>query len=60
MDWVCVMKIVFLEKKNLGDDIDLSVFANLGEVTMYETSTREEAKERIADADVVLINKIEI
>ena len=55
-----VMKIVFLEKKNLGDDIDLSAFANLGEVTMYETSTREESKERIKDADVVLINKIEM
>ena len=54
------MKIVFLEKKNLGDDIDLSVFANLGEVEMYETSTREEAKKRITDADVVLINKIEM
>ena len=60
MDWVWVMKIVFLEKKNLGDDIDLSAFANLGEVEMYETSTREESKERIKDADIVLINKIEM
>lgn len=52
------MKIVLLEKKTLGDDIDLSAFFSLGEVKMYETSTREEAKERIADADVIVMNKL--
>ncbi len=52
------MKIVLLEKKTLGNDINLSAFEELGEVKMYETSTREEAKERITDADVVVMNKL--
>lgn len=52
------MKVVLLEKKTLGDDIDLSAFSSLGEVEMYETSTREEAKVRIADAEVVVMNKL--
>ena len=52
------MKIVFLEKKTLGDDIDLSAFSSLGEVEFYETSTREEAKIRVADADVIVMNKL--
>ena len=52
------MKIVLLEKKTLGDDIDLSAFDRLGEIEMYETSTREEAKQRVADADVVVMNKL--
>lgn len=52
------MKIVLLEKKTLGDDINLSAFADLGEVKMYETSTREEAKARIKDAEVVIMNKL--
>ncbi len=52
------MKIVLLEKKTLGDDIDLSAFSSLGEVELYETSTREEAKQRIADADVIIMNKL--
>lgn len=52
------MKIVLLEKKTLGDDIDLSAFSNLGEVVMYETSTREETKKRIADAEIVIMNKL--
>ena len=52
------MKIVFLEKKTLGDDIDLSIFSSLGEVALYETSTREEAKERIKDVDIIVMNKL--
>lgn len=52
------MKIVFLERKNLGEDLDFSRFDKLGEVVSYDTSTTEEAKERMQDAEIVLINKI--
>ncbi|MDD6208007.1 MAG: D-2-hydroxyacid dehydrogenase [Clostridiales bacterium] len=52
------MKIVFLERKNLGEDLDFSRFDELGEVVSYDTSTTEEAKERMQDAEIVLINKI--
>lgn len=52
------MKLVFLERKNLGEDMDFGRFEEFGEVVSYDTSTVEEAKERMRDADIVLINKI--
>lgn len=54
------MKIVFLDAKTIGDDIDMSKFDALGDVVKYNFSTREEALERTKDADVVIINKVEI
>ena len=54
------MKIVFLDAKTIGDDIDMSGFDALGEVVKYNFSTPEEALERTRDADVVIINKVEI
>lgn len=54
------MKIVFLDAKTIGEDIDLSGFHALGEVVTYGFSTPEEALERTADADVVVLNKVEI
>ena len=47
------MKIVFLDAKTIGDDIDLSGFDALGEVTRYDFTTPEEAPERVKDADVL-------
>ena len=41
------MKIVFLDAKTIGDDIDLSGFDSLGEVTKYNFTTPEEAPERV-------------
>lgn len=54
------MKIVFLDQKTIGDDIDLSGFDALGEVTKYNFTTPEEAPERVNDADVLIINKVPI
>ena len=54
------MKIVFLDVKTIGEDIDLSGFDALGEVVKYPFSTPEEALERTADADVIVLNKVEI
>ena len=54
------MKIVFLDAKTIGDDIDLSAYDALGEVVKYGFSTSEEVPERVKDADVLVINKIEI
>lgn len=54
------MKIVFLDAKTIGDDIDLSGFDRLGEVVKYGFSTPEEARERTKDADVIVLNKIVI
>lgn len=54
------MKIVFLDVKTIGEDIDLSYFDELGEVIKYPFSTQEEALERTRDADVIVLNKVEI
>lgn len=52
------MKIVFLDAKTIGDDIDLSGYDKLGEVVKYGFSTPEEARERTKDADVIVLNKV--
>ncbi len=54
------MKIVFLDAKSIGEDIDLSGYGQLGEVVRYPYSTPEEARERTRDADVIILNKTEI
>ena len=54
------MKIVFLDDNSIGTDIDLSGFEALGEVVRYGSSKPEEVPERVQDADVVIINKMEI
>jgi len=54
------MKIVFLDAKSIGEDIDLSGYEKLGEVVKYDFSTPEEARERVADADVIVLNKVPI
>lgn len=54
------MKIVFLDAKSIGEDIDLSGYEALGEVVKYDFSTPDEAAERVSDADVLVINKVPI
>lgn len=54
------MKIVFLDAKTIGEDIDLSGYEQLGEVVTYEFSTQREVQERTKDADVIILNKVEI
>ena len=54
------MKIVFFDSKTIGDDIDLSEYDKLGEVVKYDFSTTEEAAERTRDADVIVLNKVEV
>jgi len=54
------MNIVFLDAKTIGEDIDLSGYDKLGTVIKYGFSTTEEARERTKDADVVIVNKVQI
>lgn len=54
------MNIVFLDAKTIGDDIDLSGFEELGTVTKYSFSTSEQVPNRVKDADVIVINKVQI
>ena len=54
------MKIVFLDVKTIGDDIDLSGYDALGEVVKYGFSSSEEVPDRVRDADVIILNKVQI
>lgn len=54
------MKIVFLDVKTIGEDIDMSAFERFGEVIKYGFSSPEESRERTKDADVVILNKVQI
>jgi len=51
------MKIVFLDRKTIGEDLDLSGFDRFGEIVMYDFSTPEEVPERVTDADIIILNK---
>lgn len=54
------MKLVFLDAQTIGEDIDLSGFDKLGEVIKYPFSSSTEVPERVQDADVIIVNKVEI
>lgn len=52
------MKIVFLDRKTLGDDINLDKFNNLGECVFYDFTRFDDVLFRVKDADVVVTNKV--
>jgi len=51
------MKIVFLDRKTLGNDVNLDQFNRLGEVVFYDFTKPADVLERVKDADVVITNK---
>ena len=51
------MKIAFLDAATMGD-VSFEPIACLGEFTAYDSSTPEEARERVKDLDVVIVNKV--
>ena len=54
------MKIVFLDASTIGADIDLSLFERYGSLKVYPTTAPEEFAERVADSDVIIINKLKV
>ena len=53
------MKIAVLDKETLGD-VDLSPLYAVGETVVYPLTAPHEIADRIADADVVVVNKIRL
>ena len=53
------MKIVLLDAITFGTT-DISGFEDLGDVTVYKTTTPEQILERITDANVIVTNKVVI
>lgn len=54
------MKIVILDSKTLGDDIDFSLYDKFGEVTVYDTTMPQEVQNRICGADIIIVNKVKL
>ncbi len=54
------MKIVILDKSTLGEDIDLTPIYSIGEVFEYESTPAELVAERIADTEVIILNKVKL
>ncbi len=48
---------MFLDAATMGN-VSFEPFERLGEFVKYENSTQEEARERVKDADVMLLNKV--
>jgi len=53
-------QIVILDVETLGEDLDLSVLEQFGDVTKYRNSSEEETPERIKNAHIVITNKVVI
>lgn len=54
------MKIVFLDAKSVGEDIDLSKYHGLGEFIAYDFTLPEQIPKRVEDADILITNKCNI
>ena len=52
--------IAILDGATLGADMNLSVFEKFGKLKIYHTTEREQVRERIADCDIVILNKIKM
>lgn len=54
------MRIVFLDAATMGDDISVAPVASIGEYTAYSATNPEEVAGRVADADVIITNKVRL
>ena len=51
-------KICILDALTLGQDIDLDVFEQFGELAVYAATSPEETVERIRDREIIITNKV--
>ena len=54
------MKITVLDASTLGDDLSLAPLRELGEVTVYQTTSPDKVAENLGDCQVTVINKIKL
>lgn len=54
------MKIVILDRKTLGNDVNVDIFNKFGEVEVFDITKENETKDRVKDADIVITNKVVI
>lgn len=54
------MKIVILDAKTLGGDVDFAPIERLGDVTIHQTTSQLQLEDRIKDAEIIVVNKIKL
>lgn len=54
------MRITVLDAATLGDDLDISELERLGTTSVYRKTAPCEVEERIADSQVVILNKVKL
>lgn len=54
------MKITVLDRAAMGLDLSFDILSDFGEMELYDNTTEDKVKERIATADIVVINKIKM
>lgn len=54
------MNIKILDAATLGDDLDLTSINSFGDVTIYQSSSKDELFRHAEEADVLILNKVEI
>ena len=54
------MKIVFLDSATVGDLPNIEKFKTFGEYVAYDYTAKEDRLERIADAEIIITNKVVI
>jgi len=52
--------IVFLDADTIGEGLDLGLISEVGHVTVYKNTKREEINEKIKTADIVMLNKAKL
>ena len=52
------MKIVLLDKKTLGNDIDLSAFHKYGTFALHDITSKNDTIKKVKDADIIITNKV--
>lgn len=51
------MKIVFLDRNTVGEDIDVNVFERYGTLDIHSFTKEHEINSRVIDADIIVTNK---
>ena len=54
------MKITVLDAKTLGDDLDLSILKQFGEVKIYPITKQSQCLANIGDSEIIITNKVVI
>ena len=52
------MNIVLLDAATLGSDLKFNEIEQFGKLIVYQTTTTSQTKERIANANIVITNKV--